>query len=58
MPYHRLNVYQKSYQLALEIHRLTLTFPKIEQYELASQIRRSSKSIPVTIAEGMGKQES
>jgi len=58
MPYHRLGVYTKSYQLALELHKLTLRFPKHEQYELAQQLRRSSKSIPANIAEGMGKQES
>ena len=58
MPYHRLDVYQKSYQLALEVHRISLGFPKIEQYALAQQLRASSKSIPANIAEGMGKQES
>ena len=58
MPYHKLDVYRKSYQLALDVHKLTLSFPKIEQYELASQLRRSSKSISANIAEGMGKQES
>ena len=58
MPYRNLSVYQKSYQLALDVHRMTLSFPKIEQYELASQIRRSSKSIPANIVEGMGKQAS
>ena len=58
MPYHRLEVYKKSYRLALELHRLTLGFPRIEQYELAQQLRKSSKSIPANIAEGMGKQES
>ena len=58
MPYHNLDVYQKAYKLALELHKLTLRFPKIEQYELAQQLRRSSKSIPGNIAEGMGKQES
>ena len=58
MPYHRLDVYQKSYQLALEVHRMTMGFPKAEQYEMGGQIRRSSKSIPVNIAEGMGKQGS
>ena len=58
MPYHRLQVYQKAYQLALEIHKLSLGFPKVEQYGLAQQIRASSKSIVVNIAEGMGKQES
>ena len=57
MPYERLDVYQKSYELALEVHRHSLLFPKMEQYELASQLRRSSKSIPGNIAEGMGKQD-
>ena len=58
MPYHRLVVYQKAYALALEVHRVSLNFPKIEQYELANQLRRCTKSLPVNIAEGMGKQES
>ena len=58
MPYHRLDVYQKAYQLALEVHRISLDFPKIEQYGLAQQLRASSKSIPANIAEGMGKQGS
>ena len=58
MPYHRLDVYRKAYQLALEIHRSSLEFPKLEQCGLAQQLRACSKSIPVNIAEGMGKQES
>ena len=58
MPYHRLDVFKKSYQLAIELHKITLRFPKHEQYELAQQLRKSSKSIPANIAEGMGKQSS
>jgi four helix bundle protein len=58
MPYHRLDVFKRAYELALKVHRMSLTFPKQEQYELAQQLRRSSKSIPANIAEGMGKQES
>jgi len=58
VPYHRLDVFRKSYQLAIELHRITLRFPKHEQYELAQQLRKSSKSIPANIAEGMGKQSS
>ena len=58
MPYHRLDVYQKAYRLALEVHRRSLEFPKLEQYGLAQQLRGSSKSIPANVAEGMGKQES
>ena len=58
MPFHRLEVYQRAYRLALEVHKITLAFPAIEQYGLGAQMRDSSKSIPVNIAEGMGKQES
>ena len=51
-------VYQRAYNLSLEIHTKSLSFPKIEQYGLASQIRRSTKSIVVNIAEGHGKKSS
>lgn len=54
--YDDLIVYQKAYQLALAIHTFSLELPKIEQYALASQIRRASKSICGNIAEGFGKQ--
>jgi four helix bundle protein len=49
--YEDLDVYQKLLELHLEIHRLTLTFPKFEMYELGSQLRRSSNSIPANLAE-------
>ena len=51
-----LLVYQKAYEKSLEIHRETLKYPKQEQYELCSQMRRSSKGICANIAEGFGKQ--
>ena len=51
-----LLVYQKAYEKSLEIHRETLKYPKYEQYELCSQMRRSSKGICANIAEGFGKQ--
>lgn len=47
-----LEVYQKLCRLAIEIHELTLTFPKFELYELGSQLRRSSNSAPANLAEG------
>ena len=53
-----LEVYQKAYKYSLEIHRRSLEFPKSEQYELASQIRRSTKSISANIAEGHGRKTS
>ncbi len=50
-----LEVFQRSYRISLEIHKATLTFPSVEQYGLADQIRRASKSICANIAEGFGK---
>lgn len=47
-----LEVYKKLYKLALEVYRLTLEFPNFEKYELGSQLRRSSNSIPANLAEG------
>ena len=58
MLYDRLDVFRKAYDLSLEIHRRSLQFPKFEQFELASQLRRSSKSICANIGEGMSKQSS
>lgn len=47
-----LKVYEKLFELALEVHKETLTFPKFEMYELGSQLRRSANSPPANIAEG------
>jgi len=44
--YKDLKVWQKSYELCLEIYRITAKFPKEERYGLTSQIRRSVVSIP------------
>ena len=51
-----LEVFQKAYRMALEVHRVSLTFPTIEQRVLGDQVRRASKSICANIAEGFGKQ--
>ena len=51
-----LEVFQRAYRLSLEVHRTSLEFPRIEQFALADQIRRASKSICANIAEGFGKQ--
>ena len=53
--YKELLVWQKSYQLCLEIYRATKIFPKNEDFGLTSQMRRSVVSIPSNIAEGYGR---
>jgi four helix bundle protein len=51
-----LEVFQRAYRLSLEVHRASLDLPRIEQFALADQVRRASKSICANIAEGFGKQ--
>ena len=51
-----LEVFRRAYQVSLEIHKESLQFPKIEQFAMADQIRRASKSICANIAEGFAKQ--
>jgi four helix bundle protein len=53
--YRELLVWQKSYQLCLEIYRITKGFPKEEKFGLTSQIRRAVVSVPSNIAEGYGR---
>jgi four helix bundle protein len=53
--YKELKVWEKSYQLCLEIYRVTKEFPKNETYGLISQMRRAAVSIPSNIAEGYGR---
>jgi len=53
--YKELNVWQKSYDLCLNIYRITAKFPNEEKYGLTSQIRRSAVTIPSNIAEGYGR---
>jgi four helix bundle protein len=53
--YKELKVWQRAYSLCLEIYKITKIFPKDEQYNLTSQIRRAAVSIPSNIAEGYGR---
>ena len=53
-----LHVFQRAYAISLAVHRASLTFPKVEQYALADQMRRASKSICANIAEGFARQRS
>ena len=53
--YEDIDADKRAYQSSFEVHKLSLTFPKHEMYELGSQLRRSTKSITMNIAEGYGK---
>ncbi len=55
--YQDLEIYKISYELAMNIHDMSLKFPKYELYEEGSQIRRSSKSMVINIVEGFGRRK-
>ncbi|MBW2983781.1 four helix bundle protein [Candidatus Woesearchaeota archaeon] len=50
-----MEIYQLSYNLAIDIHRLLDKFPEKEKDNLISQMRRAVTSIPLNIAEGSVK---
>jgi hypothetical protein len=48
--YKDLKIWQKSYELCLDMFKITTGFPKEERYGRTSQIRRSVVSIPSDLA--------
>ncbi len=50
-----LEVYKLAYKLAMEIYKLSKTFPGEERYSLTDQIRRSSRSVAANLAEAFRK---
>jgi four helix bundle protein len=52
-----LKVYQKAFDLAMQIFEITKLFPKEETYSLTGQIRRSSRAICSNIAEAYRKRQ-
>jgi len=50
-----LEVWKKAHRAVLDVYRLTNTFPRSEQFGVASQLRRAAYSIPANVAEGFGR---
>jgi len=50
-----LKAWQLARKLMTECHEVAKTLPAHEKFDLASQIRRSSKSVMANIAEGYGR---
>ncbi len=50
-----LIAWQRAMASALNIYRLTATFPADERYGLVSQLRRAAVSVASNIAEGYGR---
>lgn len=53
--YRSLKVWERAHALALEVYRLSATYPAAERYGLTSQSRRAAASIPANLAEGCGR---
>jgi four helix bundle protein len=52
-----LEVYQKSFGLAMRIYQITKDVPSEERYALTDQIRRSSRAVCSTLAEDWRKRK-
>lgn len=50
-----LIVYQKAFELAIQVFEYTKRFPQEERYALTSQIRRSSRSVCLNLREAWAK---
>ena len=55
MSYKNLEIWKMSREVVIEIHKMSLSLPKFEQFEEAQQIRRSSKGVKSCIVEGYGR---
>lgn len=53
--FRELEVWQKAHALALDVYRVTNTFPDRERFGIVAQLRRAATSIPANIAEGFGR---
>ena len=50
--FRKLRAWQAADQLAHEVYRLAKTFPRTEQFALASQLRRAAISVATNLVEG------
>ncbi|MHA6281410.1 four helix bundle protein [Salinimicrobium sp. CAU 1759] len=57
MSFKSLLAYQKAFALAMEIFKLSKSFPVEERFALTTQIVRSSRSVCATISEAYRKRE-
>ena len=54
--YKKLDIWQRSMALVMEIYRVTDNFPNTEMFGLSSQMQRAIVSVPSNIAEGYGRE--
>lgn len=54
--FRKYQVWELGHQIALDVYKLTNSFPKNEEFGIKSQMRRASTSVPANIAEGCGRE--
>nr|WP_294946213.1 four helix bundle protein [uncultured Mucilaginibacter sp.] len=50
-----LKIWNKAIDLAVDVYKVTSTYPSDERFGLTSQLRRAAVSIPSNISEGAGR---
>jgi four helix bundle protein len=53
MPYEKFDAWKASHELALEIYRVTESWPAAERYQLTAQTRRAALSAPTTLQKAL-----
>lgn len=51
----KYSVWNLSHELVLEVYQISKNFPREEQFNITSQLRRAAASIPTNISEGCGR---
>ena len=52
-----LDVYKMSFSTSMKLFEISKAFPRVEQYSLTDQIRRSSRSVSANITEAYRKRK-
>jgi four helix bundle protein len=52
----KLQVWKLAHEMTMDVYRVADELPKKEQYNLTSQMKRSSSSVPTNIIEGQARQ--
>jgi len=54
--FREIKVWEKAHLWALDIYRITLSFPSEERFGIVAQLRRCAASVAANIAEGCGRE--
>jgi len=55
MQWKDLEVWEKAYELVLEMYQITSSFPKDEMFGITNQLRRALSSVAANIVEGQAR---